>query len=325
MLKQTVNYFTYKIKKTFLRNFSYEIWNIGIIKTTPDILLQLQDLGNSNITWLPPHKHFSYYADPFPYLHQNNFHIFAEEFSYFNKTGSICNLQISISTGDIIKKSDIFKNDAHHSYPLVFTEGKNIYMMPETTSKKELSLYKASNFPNHWQKTKVIISNKDVIDATLFHYEDYYWIFYTTKSKTHPQDSELHISYSKDLQSNFKDHPGNPVKIDSSSSRPAGKIFTHKEKIYRPSQDCSQTYGGGIVINEIIKLNPTEYIEKQVNRISMQTHPYYKDGIHTVNFCGEYMVFDAKRKIYSPLRIFVNIYRKARRFFRFFTVHIPIP
>ena len=325
MFHKVISYIVRKFKKIFLRNFSYEVWNVGIIKANPGFLLQSPDLAKLQITWLPTHKRFSYYADPFPYLYKENFYLFVEDFNYYNKRGAICCLQVDASSGNIVKKREIFKNDTHYSYPLILSENNNFYIIPETSSLKELSLYKAVDFPEIWEKEKILLRNKDVIDATLFYYENYYWIFYTTRSKIHPQDSELHIAFSSNLQSSFKEHPANPVKVDSSSSRPAGNIFIHKNKLYRPAQDCSRNYGENIVVNEIITLNKTEYIEKQVSKVSMKNHPYYKDGIHTVNFAGEYMVFDAKKRIYSPLRIFINIYRKFRRIFRAFVARLPIP
>lgn len=325
MLKKIICYLVYKVKKIYLRNFSYELWNIGIMNAAPDFLLKSKSFNSSKITWLPPHKRYAYYADPFPYIHKGNFYIFAEDLSYFNKRGKICRLQVNPSSGEVVGKKEIFRKDYHYSYPCIFSYEKETYMLPETVSKKELALYKAVDFPDAWQKERVIFSKRNIIDATIFYYDNYFWLFYTTKSKIHPKDSELHIAYSRNLQSSFKDHPGNPVKVDSSSSRPAGNIFVHKGKLYRPAQDCSKTYGGNLVINEIVKLSVSEYTEKQINKISMENHPYYNKGIHTVNFAGEYMVFDAKTRIYSPFRIFVNLIRKLRRFFRFFAVKVPIP
>jgi len=49
-------------------------------------------------------------------------------------------------------------------------------------------------------------------------------------------------------------HPKNPVKNDLTSSRPAVTMFERDGKIYRPTQNCSNSYGGSIVINCVTEL-----------------------------------------------------------------------
>src|SRR5213596_456309 len=53
----------------------------------------------------------------------------------------------------------------------------------------------------------------------------------------------------------WRPHPGNPVKVDVRSSRPAGGPFLFGGNLYRPAQDCSRTYGGGITINRVTHLS----------------------------------------------------------------------
>jgi len=59
-------------------------------------------------------------------------------------------------------------------------------------------------------------------------------------------------------------------------------------KIYRPSQDCSKTYGYGFNINEVVCLSETDYLEKKVlsvkpnwdNRL-IATHTFTRvEGLH---------------------------------------------
>ena len=59
----------------------------------------------------------------------------------------------------------------------------------------------------------------------------------------------------------------NPIVSDIISSRPASKIFTYKNKLYRPSQNASKKYGYGMAINEIIKLNEHKNKEKIIEYI----------------------------------------------------------
>jgi hypothetical protein len=185
-------------------------------------------------------------------------------------------------------------------------------MIPESSSQNNLSLYKSKTLPYSWSKISVLV-NEPLIDATLFFHKSYYWIFYTRKSQNNPQDSELNIMYSKDLNQEFVPHKNNPVKINSSSSRPAGNIFILGNKIYRPAQNCKHTYGGAITINEILDLSQSSFSEKKCFEISPET--IEKEGVHTLNFTKNYIVIDAKKIIFSPMKIFVNYSRRLVRIY----------
>ena len=51
------------------------------------------------------------------------------------------------------------------------------------------------------------------------------------------------------------------------SARPAGPIFAHEGRLYRPAQDCSRTYGGAVVIHRIEALTPEIFREVAVARL----------------------------------------------------------
>jgi len=55
--------------------------------------------------------------------------------------------------------------------------------------------------------------------------------------------TKLRVWFADDLLGSWCPHPGNPVKPDIRSARPAGTPFVHDGALYRPAQDCSRTYG----------------------------------------------------------------------------------
>jgi hypothetical protein len=85
------------------------------------------------------------------------------------------------------------------------------------------------------------------------------------------------------LTTNWTPHPSNPIITDVRTARPAGRIFIHDQKIYRPSQDCSGSYGKAFNLNEITILNEREYSEKMISKIGAKSESG-QAGTHTFNF-----------------------------------------
>ena len=56
-------------------------------------------------------------------------------------------------------------------------------------------------------------------------------------------------------------HPGNPIKSDVRSSRPAGRMIRWEGGLYRPTQDCSRRYGHAVAVQKVLELTPHTYRE----------------------------------------------------------------
>jgi hypothetical protein len=84
------------------------------------------------------------------------------------------------------------------------------------------------------------------------------------------------------------------VSTDIRSARPAGTPFLLNGKIIRPTQNCSKTYGGNIVLKQIEKLSPTEFEESFVKEI-LPPKGRYAEGLHTLSTTGDEILVDGKR------------------------------
>jgi len=87
------------------------------------------------------------------------------------------------------------------------------------------------------------------------------------------------------------------------SSRPAGAPFTVGDRLYRPAQDSSRTYGGRIAINQIRVLSTSEFEEETIAYLEPDPHSEYPDALHTLSFAGEYAVVDGKRSRLTLRRV----------------------
>jgi len=239
----------------------------------------------------PPADRF--WADPFVVHAENSYHVFFEELEFLKKKGKISALTID-EKGTVSKPVTVLDMPYHLSYPFIFEWAGSYFMLPETVHNHSVELYKCVEFPHKWEFHKTIMKGIDAVDATLFQHEGKWWIFANVRENpgTSTMD-ELHLFYADSPTSDhWTAHPRNPVVSDVRRARPAGKLFHHKGAIYRPSQDCSVRYGYGLRINELIKLNSTEYEEREVSFAKPEWDSSV-DSVHTLNSENRLSVADA--------------------------------
>lgn len=244
-----------------------------------------------------------FWADPFPVYQNGQYFIFFEELDFKSDKGHISFLELD-EHGDVVKIEKIIERPYHMSYPFLLDWNKELYMIPETSGNKTIEVYKCTQFPNKWEFVMNLMKNISAKDTTLFYYNDLWWLFTSIKSE-HGNCSELYLFYSTDFLSNeWIKHPQNPVVSDVRYERGAGSIFINNDKLYRPSQDCSGTYGRAVNFNEIVTLNTEDYKEIMTSRIE----PFWDNtliGTHTFNLAENFVVVDALQRrrrigIYNP-------------------------
>src|SRR3990170_2959561 len=125
-------------------------------------------------------------------------------------------------------------------------------------------------------------------------YEGVWWLISTDQGSYF----NLFVWYAPDLLGPWKPHAANPVKTDIRSVRPAGTPFMYNSYLYRPTQDCSRTYGGRTVLNRVTRLTPTEFKEELAAVIEPYTNSPFPDGVHTISAVGDITLIDGKRFIF---------------------------
>jgi hypothetical protein len=99
----------------------------------------------------------------------------------------------------------------------------------------------------------------------------------------------------------WRPHVLNPLKCDIRSARPAGRPFRLDGRLYRPAQDCSRVYGGGLAINEILDLSPSSFRERTVLTVQPDPGGPYPDGIHHLVIEDGLILLDGCRLRRDPL------------------------
>lgn len=283
--------------------FIIDKWNIGYVYQTADSLISSRKI-NGKVHWLAEDT-ADYAADPFAVPVNDKLYLYYEELCFWKGKGTI---MMTDGLSFINKKRVNGLPNLHLSYPFLFTDGDALYCIPETSNAGEIALYRAD--PEHmgnFSKVSVLAKGKAFVDSSLIFHHDKYWLF-TSISGNY---GELYIYYSDKLTGPFKAHAQNPVKVPNDISRSAGRLFTSGDKLYRPSQNPQNNYGGSVVITEITQLNEKEFGYKKIMEVC-PVQPY-GHGLHTLNFAGCFLIIDGKRQIFSLLNPAKKIIRKLKR------------
>lgn len=243
-----------------------------------------------------------FWADPFLFQQNGLDYVFFENYSYRTKKGKIsCGHLDGTALIDI---KDVLIKDYHLSFPFIFREGSEIFLMPETSENKRLEIYKASNFPTSWELFATAFEGEMVADP-FFHTdkEGQRWLFINKQlDELSPMNSELYIYRVNSVTlEEITPHKQNPVLIDSRVARNGGCIFEKGGIIYRPSQrNTDGIYGRALNINRIQKLSLDEYKEEVV---ATYYPTFEKDvmAMHHLHQSKNTFVFDAAYR--NSLRI----------------------
>lgn len=259
---------------------------------------KLPDLSVTDFKYkeiIPPSSKF--WADPCAFKSADGKHfIFFEEYVYSKKKAHLSVLEIA-KDGTISKPQIVLEKPYHLSYPFILTEGNDIYMIPETSENKTIELYKCVSFPDKWEFQMNLTENIHAVDTTIHFYNNKYWLFVNIKENKGGSAWDELFLFSADtlLTQDWKPHPQNPIVSDVRQSRPAGHLIEHEGKLYRPSQDCSCSYGYATNMNEIITLNEKEYKEKTVTKLLPKWNSKAV-AVHTLSHRDGLAVLDARYK-----------------------------
>lgn len=208
----------------------------------------------------------NFVADPFLYVQDDTYYVFYETKNSYTLQGDI-GVAKSTDKGATWQQLGIALDEEWHlSYPYVFDYLGQIYMMPESSEKGDLRLYRATNFPLEWKLEKVIMK-KPMVDSFILNHDGEYYLFGSDHSSFGSQkNGQLEIWYSSSPLGPWTPHNKNPIHNAhrSSGARNGGRPFVYDRNIYRVGQDCGETYGRRIRVFKVDVLTKQEYKEVEV-------------------------------------------------------------
>lgn len=282
-------------------------WNIGFSDTSPEMLIRNGRLGK--VKWLQHPFKDRFFADPFVISsNSSTINVLVEELPFSQKKGRIARLVVDSKSKSLIERETVLELDSHLSYPAFYKINDIIYFFPENSASGELTIYEYNETLNSVSKVDTMVP-EPLTDATLFQSGGTYWLFAT---KLPESNKQLFLYHSEKISGGFVcANNGEPVVTGLSSSRQAGNIFKVNGNLYRPAQNSTRHYGEGMMIQQIVKLNEQEYIEKNI--LSITPHSFrYNLGTHTVNFFEGGCVVDGNGYLYPLIGHISNFLIKKR-------------
>ena len=241
-------------------------------------------------------------ADPFLFAENGELFVFYEAYSARDTKAHIA---VARLVDDRLEPIGIALEAAHHlSYPFVFRDGDQIFMIPETNHAKRLEVWRATDFPLGWELHTTALEGQSPADSALIRFSGRWWLF-TNLSDFHAYEdhcSELYLFEVDGPDLNWmKPHDNNPVVVGSTEARNGGRPFEHGGRLYRPSQRNDHgIYGYGLNIMEVEELDLTTYRERCIRSIN----PDFAPGIiacHHMDAASGRFIIDAMFEDHSQL------------------------
>ena len=259
-------------------------------------------------------------ADPFLYVHNDELYLFYEEKRLF--TPGILRMVKTKDLKEWTKPVTVLQESFHLSYPYVFEDDGNVYMIPETCNAKEIRLYIADNDKlTHFSQVDVLVSHKqkdkhitiDYSDSSVLKKDNTYYLMTTLEIDN---ENQLFLYTSNKLEGPYKEHLASPICKSNKFGRNAGSLIQRGEKFYRVAQDCEKRYGDNVHLFEVKEMNETTYHEVLLKEnLYDNSLPFYKEGGHQFNiieFNGK-LIIATDAKEYHRFLI-TKLINKMKRF-----------
>ncbi|MGF9694635.1 formyl transferase [Rhizobium sp. 0TCS1.26] len=270
-------------------------WRVGWRQTDGRDLFDLKAHPQTGWHDLPDDGR-RFYADPVPLLHQGQVTLFVEDFEHSLGKGIISAVPFGAS-GPIGTPVPVLEMDCHLSYPFVFEEEGEIWMIPETSGNGTIELLRSTAFPGGWVREAVLVSGVVASDATIIRRGATRWMFATVRDGGGAFSDALHLWSAPDFRGPWTPHRQNPVMIDIASARPAGRMVERGGSLYRPVQDCRRGYGAALALAQVTRLDDGGF--EQTVETLLEPGPVWPGRrLHSLNSAGNLEFIDGSA--FSP-------------------------
>jgi hypothetical protein len=263
-------------------------WFVAV-RSNPELFRTRQDGFVPQSLQDVPAPRGSQLADPFVVEENGRNWLFVEEIPAPAAKAHLSVIELG-RAGDFSEPVPVLEKPYHLSYPFVFRDQGEFFMIPETAGNCTIELYRATKFPFEWKLHKVLFSNVRAVDTTPVFLEGI-WYLLTTSAR---HGYETFLFWSKTLDGDWHYHPCNPICSDVRRARGAGALFRSHGTLIRPAQDCSVRYGYAIALNRVLKISPTDYAEELIEVI----YPKWRPGLlgtHTLSSNEAFEAIDGLR------------------------------
>lgn len=155
------------------------------------------------------------------------------------------------------------------SFPYLFEFEGKLYMCPETSEARSISVYRCEAFPLGWVHAATLMTDVSAADTVIFERGQRWWMLSSIDRAPNPDhQSELHAFHADSpLSDRWQPVPGNPVKADCHGARNGG-LSVDGPTVRRIGQVQSfEMYGKQVSVYSITRLDEGGFEEECLGTI----------------------------------------------------------
>lgn len=236
-----------------------------------------------------PFDHF--YADPFLFEHEGRTWLFVEDWDWQVGKAIISAAPLA-EDGSLGEMVPVLERPYHLSNPLVFAEGGEIYMIPETMAARQVEVYRCLEFPGRWELACTPLVDLDIADACVLRTEAGWFMLASVAYEGGLGWDELHVFRADALCGPWMPDPDNPVVSDVRSARPGGRMWEKDGRLFRLAQDSAGRYGSGLGLFEVSPDASGAYRQERV--AALNSFDFAMNGVHAYDSAGRFEVVDGR-------------------------------
>ena len=224
----------------------------------------------------------AFVADPFAIQRDGNWYVYFEVMNQASGKGEI-GLATSPDLSTWSYQGIVLAEPFHLSYPYVFEWDDTTYMVPEAGESGQVRLYRASQFPDSWMLTSILLEDPHLDPSLFWHGGSWWMLSEMSPRQTHDR---LLLHGAPHIEGPWRKHPASPlISGDATAARPAGRVIPYGDRLVRYAQDCAQRYGLRAHAFEICELTPTTYQEQRIPGavVSPGKSAWNSKGMHHVD------------------------------------------
>lgn len=293
------------VRKTMLGSlwrklfFSPYYFTIALRKRTSEDILSRP---NFQADYILPATYKKWAADPILVDDGDTTYLFYEAVD--NEKGRIEVVRID-DDGTVSSPEIVLEDTYHHSYPFVFQYRQVWYMIPESSAREEVRLYKATDFPTKWVPSAVLLRQK-AVDTTVFQRDGalYLLTYLVTPGReaVTPQAFRLNLDDgAPSLQAIPWDN------YNELECRGAGPVFDHSGMQIRPAQrNQAQRYGDGLLFYRIddTACGYRETLAGRLDADQVRAEGVWMDGLHTYTRSNKFEAIDIRCREFEATKFF---------------------
>jgi len=232
-----------------------------------------------------------FFADPFLFVHQGQTWLFLEDWDWAVGKAIISAAPVrdDLTLGPLVT---VLETPYHLSNPLVFAEGGEIFMIPETLAMRRVEVYRCVSFPDQWTLHCVPLADIDIADACVLKDGDAWWMFAAVQDFGGNGWDELHVFRAPALCGPWTPHTDNPVVSDVRAARPGGRMWREGGRLHRLVQDCAGRYGSGL--GHYVTSPSLEAPYAQEKLAEVNSFDFAMNGVHAYDAAGGIEAVDGR-------------------------------